>query len=92
MARPVKYRRNVYIIKLPSGGYVFRPEDRIVIEKCCQYCRKPLSNKKIRLGYKYCNHTCANKANGLKARGQSRQIVYRSNIRPKSPQKRVLYD
>lgn len=75
MSRPVKYRRNVFIFRLPSNEPIFRQEDRVIMESghFCKECRKPLSNKQIKAGYKYCSHKCSNRANGRKAKGSKRK-------------------
>ena len=75
MARPRKYRRNVYLFKLPSNAPIHRSEDRIVMStnEFCKVCRKPLNYKQKRFGYAYCSYKCANKAKAEKLKGRKRR-------------------
>lgn len=74
MSRPKKYRRNRYLFRKPPKR-IYRPEDRIMIEKYCLECRKPLTKKQIYRGCVCCSYKCSNKRKGRKQRGVKRKML-----------------
>lgn len=72
MSRPVKYRRNVFIFRLPSDEPIFRQEDRVIMEsnEFCEECRKPLTKEQIYRGFKCCSYKCSNRRKARKFKGR----------------------
>lgn len=74
MARPFKYRRNIYIFR-PTPSVYYHPEDRIVMEHICPVCRKPLKQKQIRRGTECCSRKCSNIKKGITQRGKKHNML-----------------
>lgn len=80
--RPKKYKRNIFIFKMPNDKPVPPAGLRIKFKGgVCKECRKPLSWRQRKEGTVYCSHKCANRANGRKARGVPRVRGFRANSR-----------
>lgn len=73
MGRRKKYKPTRGLFKLPSKKPPRPPAEAVLVSgEYCEYCLKPLSNRKKRQGNRFCNYKCSNRFKGEKQRGVSR--------------------